>query len=376
MAESAKKKILLLCNGNAIGGTERVVQLLASGLNARGLEIQTVFARGPQSDELLQWFREIGIEAQVSDGLRILNEPRTPESRRALTQLVRESHADAINYHTTYNYIPFKDVLAIRAGSRRRFVTTAHHPGPLEGMPRRTLFMMSLGARLSDKTLAYTDLQRSLLLRMGVPSSKIEVIQYGLCPPPFLPDKAEARTRLGLAPEHFVVGTLARLVQSKGIDALITAASRLSDPKNTLRLVIAGDGPERGALERQAREQMGDRTIFTERLPDTADFYSSCDLFVLPSHNEGFGLVYVEAAFHGVPSIGTLVGGIPEAIAGGETGLLVPLNDSAALVAAIKRLRDDAELRQKLGAAAKKRAHSEFTLEAMAANYARILQVN
>ena len=372
MADGAKK-VLLLCNGNAIGGTERVVQLLASGLAARGVAVQAVFARGPQSDELLRWFGEIGIVAQVSDGLRTLDEPRTPESRRALTRLVRESHADAINYHTTYNYIPFKDVLAIRAGSRRRFVTTAHHPGPLEGMPRRTLFMMSLGARMSDKTLAYTQVQRGLLLRMGVPARKIEVIPYGLRPPPVVPDKAEARARMGLSPKHFVVGVLARLVDTKGIDALIAAASRVPDPQNALRLIIAGDGPERAALQKQAQEQLGDRAVFTGRLPDTADFYSTCDLFALPSHNEGFGLVYVEAAFHGVPSLGTNVGGIPEAIADGETGLLVPLNEGDALTAAIQRLRDDPALRQKMGATAKIRAQSEFTLEAMAANYARVL---
>jgi glycosyltransferase involved in cell wall biosynthesis len=107
-------------------------------------------------------------------------------------------------------------------------------------------------------------------------------------------------------------------------------------------------------------------------VPDTADLYAASDLFALPSYLEGFGLVYVEAAFHGVPSIGADMGGTREAILDGETGLLVPPGDRAALAGAIQRLRDDAVLRRRFGAAARARARARFAPARMADEYAAV----
>jgi glycosyltransferase involved in cell wall biosynthesis len=118
---------------------------------------------------------------------------------------------------------------------------------------------------------------------------------------------------------------------------------------------------------------MPGRAIFLGRVPDTTDVYAASDLFVLPSHLEGFGLVFIEAAFHGVPSIGTNVGGVPYAIEDGKTGMLVPVKDDAAFAASIKKLWDHAALRQQMGEAARARACSEFTEARMAERYAAIL---
>jgi glycosyltransferase involved in cell wall biosynthesis len=88
---------------------------------------------------------------------------------------------------------------------------------------------------------------------------------------------------------------------------------------------------------------------------------AAADVFVLPSRIEGFGLVYIEAAMHGVPSVGCAVGGVPEAIADGVTGLLVPPGDVDALRDAIVNLRTHPEWRARLGATARTRALTEFT---------------
>jgi len=137
---------------------------------------------------------------------------------------------------------------------------------------------------------------------------------------------------------------------------------------------VGGSGPERNVLEGRAAELLGARAIFLGQVPDKLDLYAACDVFALPSHMEGFGLVYVEAAFHGVPSIGARVGGVPDAVIDGETGLLVPVGDPDALANAIGRLRDDPALRARLGEAARARAYAEFTMDRLADRYERIFR--
>jgi glycosyltransferase involved in cell wall biosynthesis len=104
-----------------------------------------------------------------------------------------------------------------------------------------------------------------------------------------------------------------------------------------------------------------------------APVYASSDIFVLPSEDEGFGLVFLEAAAYGLPSIGTHVGGIPEAVLDNVTGLLVPPGDSVALTAAITRLVRDADLRSRLGRAGMARAAEEFGEARLGAAYLRLL---
>jgi glycosyltransferase involved in cell wall biosynthesis len=97
--------------------------------------------------------------------------------------------------------------------------------------------------------------------------------------------------------------------------------------------------------------------------------YAAADVFVLPSYLEGFGLVYAEAAMHGVPSIGADVGSVPEVVKHGETGLIVPPAQPDALAAAILSLRDNGALCSQLGANARARAHAEFTEPLVADRY-------
>ena len=100
---------------------------------------------------------------------------------------------------------------------------------------------------------------------------------------------------------------------------------------------------------------------------------AAADVFALPSRREGFGLVYVEAALHGVPSVGCAVGGVTDVIAHGETGLLVPPEDADALAGTLRRLADDPRWRRRLGAAAGPEA-AEFTEPVMADRYTAVFR--
>jgi glycosyltransferase involved in cell wall biosynthesis len=182
------------------------------------------------------------------------------------------------------------------------------------------------------------------------------------------PGRAEARARLGLPDDAFVVAGLGRLVAIKGFDLLVAALPALAAAVPSARVVLVGDGPERMALEAQA-ESLGvsDRLLVTGATPDVAVGLAAADALAAPSRNEGMGRALVEAMALGLPVVGADVGGIPAVVTDGETGRLVPPDDAGALAAALAELGRDAALRAKLGAAAAARAEAFSTEVAHAA---------
>jgi phosphatidylinositol alpha-1,6-mannosyltransferase len=187
--------------------------------------------------------------------------------------------------------------------------------------------------------------------------------------------RRNVRERLGLAVDGpLVVGT-SRLVPRKGFDVLIEAAARLAVAYPGLQLAIAGAGRDRRRLERLvARRQAPVR--FLGRVPDDelADLYACADVFAMVCRNrwggleqEGFGIVFLEAAACGVPQIAGRSGGADEAVVDGETGLIVSRPDQPDEVARVlARLLDAPDLRARLGNAARQRAEAEFSYDGLA----------
>ena len=177
-----------------------------------------------------------------------------------------------------------------------------------------------------------------------------------------------------------VILTVARLEENKGIQWVIMAMPRILAEFPGTRYIVAGDGTYRSELESIVdsvlpTDQRGAIT-FLGRVSDTEKcaLYDACDLFVMPSSEEGFGLVYAEAGAFGKPSIGCDVMGVPEAIADKETGLLVPPNDADAVAEAVLRLlRDDGE-RERMGAAARRRVETMGTWEDRAMQYQQLIR--
>lgn len=146
-----------------------------------------------------------------------------------------------------------------------------------------------------------------------------------------------------------VIGTIGRLVPQKAIHVLLDAAPALLQADPATRVLVVGDGPLRGALEAQARGLgIAHAVEFAGYQEDVVSAYAAMDVFVLPSRDEGFGLVFLEAMAVGVPVIGTRVIGSEDAVEDGTTGLLVPYGDAPALARAVRRLLDDGELRCRL----------------------------
>ena len=137
-----------------------------------------------------------------------------------------------------------------------------------------------------------------------------------------------------------IVGNVARLAEQKGHRDLIAAAPTVLERHSDVRFVVVGEGELRSELEELARP-LGDRFEFLGERVDVPDLLASFDVFAFPSLYEGLCLAVIEAQASGVPVVATPVGGIPENVVDGETGLLVPPRDSAALAAAISRLLED-----------------------------------
>ncbi len=159
---------------------------------------------------------------------------------------------------------------------------------------------------------------------------------------------------------------------------VLLAVGRLKAPKDFMTLVrglallppgsvdalIVGEGPDRAALEAEIRRLgIGDRVRLVGERRDVPELLAGADLFVLPSASEGMPVSVLEAMAAGLPVVGSRVGGVPELVVDGETGLLVEPGDPEALAAAIGRLVADPELRRQLGDAGRERAQRRFALE-------------
>ena len=161
-----------------------------------------------------------------------------------------------------------------------------------------------------------------------------------------------------------VVGTVGRLVRQKGFPELFAAAERLrSAHPDVVFVVVGGSDPDKAdaiSSEELAAAGRRGRVVFTGSRDDMEDVYRGFDLFVLPSHREGFPRSAMEAAATGLPVIATDIRGCRQVVSPGRTGLLVPLDDPVRLASAIEELVLDSALRRRMGTAARRKAEAEF----------------
>jgi len=199
---------------------------------------------------------------------------------------------------------------------------------------------------------------------------------------PLEPDeRRDARKRLGL-PDGPLVVSLSRLVPRKGMDVLIDAAARLAARIPDVHVVIAGSGRDRDRLERRVAAT-GAPVTFLGRVPDedVPELYGAADVYAMLCRNrwggleqEGFGIVFLEAAAAGVPQVAGDSGGASEAVLDGETGVVVDPTDVDQVAAALERLLVDGDLRARMGAAARARAVEQFDHDRLAPRLAAAIE--
>jgi glycosyltransferase involved in cell wall biosynthesis len=173
------------------------------------------------------------------------------------------------------------------------------------------------------------------------------------------------RASLGLGPRDIALGSVGAIVAEKGLDLLVAAAPAVLDAVPRARFVLVGGGPAVYAARLRAesgRLGVAGAFVWTGPREDVPDVLSALDVFVLASRGENLSMAVLEAMAAGLPVVATAVGGVPEVVAGGETGLLVPPRDSRALAAALVRLAADSETARRLGAAGRARVTTRFSV--------------
>lgn len=227
--------------------------------------------------------------------------------------------------------------------------------------------------RMTDRILVPSRASKQLVMQTEhIPARYLDVAYNGVDISLFSPSAssaAEARRELCIEPDDIVVGTVGRLSADKGgQDHLLWAANEARKQHPSVRLLVVGEGPLRHGLEELAAKLgMLDKgaAIFTGARTDVARLLSAMDIFVLPSLKEALPIAVLEAMAMQLPAVATRVGGVPEVVQDGTTGLLVPPGDREALLAALVRLIADADLRGSLGQAGQARVHAHFTVDKM-----------
>ncbi len=222
-------------------------------------------------------------------------------------------------------------------------------------------------ARRARFVIAVSDETRRALHRAaGIPLESIRLLPNTLKPGfERVPDDA-SNVNLAAGPSLLTVSRLETAEQTKGVDKTIEAVARLVPRHPGLRYVIVGKGSDRSRLEALVEsKRVSDRVEFVQDLTDEelAARYRACSAFVLPSGQEGFGIVFLEAMRFSKPCIGGNAGGTPEVIEQDVTGLLVPYGDVDSLEQAVDRLVSDPALQERMGRAGRERLEREFVFE-------------
>jgi glycosyltransferase involved in cell wall biosynthesis len=312
----------------------------------------------------------------------------------ALVDLVRIFQRERPQIVHTHNPKPgLLGQIAARLAGVPVVVNTLHgfyfhdHMRPL---PRRFYVLMEqLAAAQSDSILSQNPEDiRTAIAENIAPAERIELLGNGIDLARFAPvavdDSSVAATRAGcgFGPDDIVVGFVGRLVEEKGVRELFEAIAALRRRHPRLRLLVVGpvDTDKADALQPSAASDFGidDITFFAGLRQDMPELYAAMDVFVLPSWREGFPRSPMEAAAMARPVVATDIRGCREVVVPGETGLLVPLRDPAALAAALATLLPVRQRRESMGAAgralAERRFDERLVFQKVAATYERLLR--
>ncbi|MDP9053816.1 MAG: glycosyltransferase [Acidobacteriota bacterium] len=352
-------RVLNILTNFHIGGTERQVTNLALKLNSARFELHLACLRN--SGELLEELKTLDIP-RPEFRIGSLYSFRTFLQAVKLIRYLRRNRIQMVHSYGTYPNI-FTVPAAWLAGVPVIIASIRDRGDILSPWQRR---LQKAVCRLADCVLVNASTIRDTLIDQGYRGENIRVIPNGVMPSNRVScrERGELRAELGLPPGAPVVLVFSRLNRMKGVEYFLEAAVSVLKTFPEVKLVIAGDGANRVELEQYAAQLgIAASVVFTGFRTDLPDLLREADVSVLPSLSEGLSNSLLEAMSAGVPVIATNVGGNPEIVEDGTSGLLVPVRDANALAAAMIRMLADPELRRNLGTAGRRRIASEFSME-------------
>ena len=331
-----------------ISGSENHLLLLLPALREHGFDVELVMLHEgePGAAELARRLEARGVPVERVP----LGSSASPLAFRRLLGILRSRRPDIVHTHLVH-----ADFHGLVAGTLARVpvrASTKHGFNPFRDRRVFGLADRAVGS-LADLHIAISEgLARYLAEREGFDVETFEIVHYGIEPGP-------PPTPLPGAPRLAIVG---RLIPIKGHDVLLRALAAARDDVPGITLEIAGEGALEDELRATvSRLELDDVVTFLGHVPEAGRVFERAEVVVVPSLGEGFGMVALEAMERGRPVIASAVGGLPEIVDDGRTGLLVPSSDDDALAAAIRNLAGDAARAAALGAAGRARALAEFS---------------
>lgn len=363
--------IVHLTASTFFGGPERQMLGLARALQPNHETTFLSFAEGGRCDAFLHMVRTAGFV-----GERIAAD--TPHWLRAIRDIAArlvKLRADVLLCHG------YKaDLLGRIAARRARLPVWAVSRGWTQETLKVRLYEAVDRAhlRLLDGVVAVSEGQAQRVRQAGVAAHKLAVIRNAARPASFGRSSAKGRASLHscfLSPGERIVVSAGRLSAEKGFHVLIDAAARICEQDPGARFVVFGEGAQRADLERRINAAGLDGQFALPGFRDDLDeLLPNADVFVLPSFTEGLPNVVLEASAAGVPVVATAVGGTPEVVVAGETGLLVSAGNPQGLGAALAQVLADSELRRRMGRAGREFVRRFFTFETQAAAYLQLFE--
>ena len=329
-------------------GIAHIVRTLAEGLDPARYRIHALFLAG--TGPLVDLLRPVCASSSAIDWCRGMHDP---VGAFGFWRTLRRQHFDIVHLHSGGRSV---SSLA-RAASGARIVRHIHG----RVMELKDLSPAFYSSRGADAVVAVSQSVASRVV-----DGKARVIYAGVPTP-------SAGLRHDRSDPANILGTAGRLVEVKGIEYLLQAASLLHREFPSLRLEIAGSGPLREVLETEVeRAGLQQHVKFLGWVDDIGAVLSRWSVFVMPSLDEGFPIAALDAMAAGVPVVATSVGGVPELIHDGISGCLVPPRDVDALVSRIRSLLCDTTLRNHIGEAGFARVRDHFNPAQMVESVVRL----
>lgn len=363
-----RKKVLFVITKSNWGGAQRYVYELATGLPQDKFE--PIVALGG-SGILAYKLSDTNVRIIHLPSLeRDVNPIRDLTAFRDLLRIIKTERPDVI--HLNSSKVGGIGALAARIAGVPHIIFTAHGWAFNEDRSFISRLIIKLlhfiTILFSHKTIAVSKAVAKEAPAWGI-RDKVTVIHQPATPTENILDKNAARMKLtekllSIRDDgRLWIGIVAELHKNKGISYAIQAMSDPEIHKKAI-LVVVGGGQEGSALALQIHENNLEGSVFLLGFePEAARIMPAFDIFLLPSLTEAFGYVLLEAGFAGLPVVASRVGGIPEIIDDGKTGLLVPPGDSLAISGALKRFIDSSNLRTILGTAFKEHVANGFSKE-------------
>jgi len=358
-------RVLHVQRAKGIGGSERHLLALLPALGASGVDVRMCVLAAPGADRFVEALCNAGVDTVFRPAGSDVN----PVLAAELLSEIRKFRPDIVHTHLIHADLHGQVCAAV---ARVPGVSSVHDTGSFY-LKQPYRFVGRAIGRLPRRRIAISQHVASFLRREHLaPPDRIRVVYYGIDPATIhsgTASRRDGRRALGIDDNDFAVGVASRLVPGKGHDVLIPAVARAAAERGGVKLLVAGDGPERARLELMAERCCSPGTVrFLGFVSDVGPFMHACDALAfptLPELSEGFGLAALEAMAAGRPVLASAVGSLPEVVDDGVTGVRVQPASVDALAAAILDLARDPSRCERLGVNGAKRARTDFTLERM-----------